>query len=123
MQPNFRNEPRLYPYEWAIVLLFCGSVSLLAAYSYVMAEYETPVELGEAGWVKSSLLTLSIAGAVSQPGDYQIERGSTVREALEMASPLAEADLSRINLDKKIIRKQRIYVPLKKIKRKMREKR
>lgn len=105
---------KLYPYEWAVVLLFVGSLSLLSLYSWLNATTEMTYELGEEVWLKDPILVLTISGAVKTPGEYQLKRGTSIGDAVQKAEPLEEADLSRLRLEAPIRAKQKINVPFKK---------
>ena len=60
--------------------------------------------------LKKSYVTVEVAGAVNKPGRYQIEKGRTMRELLQMAEVRESADLRRINSDKKIVRRAKITI-------------
>ncbi len=65
-------------------------------------EPESPVQI----WVH-------VAGAVEKPGVYKVEEGQRVHHALEMAVPLANADLDALNLAAVLRDSDKIYVPKK----------
>jgi competence protein ComEA len=60
-------------------------------------------------------LYIHIAGAVKNPGIYEVEPDLRVIDALKLAGPiLAEADLDKINLVAKVKDGKRLYVPFNK---------
>jgi competence protein ComEA len=57
-------------------------------------------------------ITISIDGAVAQPGDYTLPPGGLADDALRAAGgPLADADLERINLARELHAGERVHVP------------
>lgn len=108
------SSSKLYPYEWFIVLLFVGTITLISLYSWVNSERESKKEYGDSVWLESSLITIKIDGAVRFPGDYQVRRGSKLEEVLSQASPLEEADLSQLKKKKITRSRQKFHVPTKK---------
>lgn len=57
-------------------------------------------------------LSVDIAGAVEQPGIYTFDHICLVKDALEEARVLAEADLSAVGLERVIEDGMMIYLPL-----------
>ena len=67
-------------------------------------------------------ITVHIAGAVKQPGVYQVEKGKRTLEILKSAGgTVASADLDKINLASKPKDGARLYIPYKKNKKKKRK--
>lgn len=56
-------------------------------------------------------LQVHVAGEVSAPGVYQVALGSRVQDAVELARPLASADLHALNLAAPLQDGQRVLVP------------
>jgi competence protein ComEA len=56
-------------------------------------------------------LQVHVAGEVSAPGVYQVALGSRVKDAVELARPLASADLHALNLAAPLQDGQRVLVP------------
>ena len=59
-----------------------------------------------------SPIRVHVAGAVHQPGVYQLPAGSIVQDAIDVAGgPASDADLDRINLAIELRDQQQVYVP------------
>ncbi|ATW25366.1 helix-hairpin-helix domain-containing protein [Candidatus Formimonas warabiya] len=52
-----------------------------------------------------------VSGAVQNPGVFNLKEGSRVIDAVNLALPLPEADLNRINLAKKLKDQEQVIVP------------
>ena len=89
-----------------IVAIFL-SLSCLNIFSF---ENNEPIPVGELPLKKEPLIQVTITGAVREPGIYQVERGTTVREAIQMAGPFETAIFGRMRMDSKILRKRKIVV-------------
>jgi len=59
------------------------------------------------------LLSVHVVGAVEKPGVYTLEKGKRINDAVELAVPLAKADLAQINLAAALQDGKQIYVPQK----------
>ena len=59
------------------------------------------------------LLTVHVVGAVEKPGVYTLEKGQRINDAVQLAVPVAKADLTQINLAEPLQDGKQIYVPLK----------
>lgn len=61
---------------------------------------------------ENELIKIHIAGAVILPGVIELNEGSRITDAIEMAGGLAEeANIRKINLAKKIEDGEKIYIP------------
>ena len=56
-------------------------------------------------------LSITIEGAVGNPGTIKVKKGSLLQEALQLAEILPDADLSKLKLDKRVRKGQKIWVP------------
>lgn len=56
-------------------------------------------------------LAVHVAGAVNRPGVYFLEEGSRVNDAVTEAQPLPDADVDSLNLARRLVDGERIYVP------------
>lgn len=74
--------------------------------SELSEEKENPPELEE-----PNLLKVHVIGAVEKPGVYTLEEGKRVDDAVKLAQPTPEADLSLINLAALLQDGRQIYVP------------
>jgi hypothetical protein len=106
---------RLYPFEWVLIAFF--SASLIALSLYTSAQAEAPLDALEGEMVTPYQIIVTISGAVKNEGEFLVPYGTTLREALRLAEPLADADLSKIKGDKPLLRKQKIKLPFKKVKK------
>lgn len=108
--PSTQVKPKLPFYErLAACLIICFIVFLVVLNIYLdegkIPDTKTPIRQ-----VNNLLVQVTIEGAVKHPGVYQVSKGSTVLEALQLAEPLEEANFKRIKLDSKIMRRRTIKV-------------
>lgn len=61
-------------------------------------------------YLVSPTIAVIIKGAVRNPGVYQVAKGSTLLDAIEMAEPLQNANLKTFKAGSKINRKRTITV-------------
>lgn len=61
----------------------------------------------------SEEIVVYVSGAVQKPGVYRLKPEARIVDALEVAQPLAEADLEKINLAQALIDGQQIPIPYK----------
>lgn len=62
--------------------------------------------------IKTAYIFVYMCGAVRQPGVYRVTTGSRVNTAISLAGGLAEgADAARINLARRVVDGERVYVP------------
>lgn len=77
------------------------------------SESSIEAELQAAAEEDPVLLVVDVAGAVNNPGVYELKDGSRVAAAIDAAGGLApEADVSGINRASKLVDGQKIYIPL-----------
>lgn len=72
--------------------------------------YENPpnTEIEE----EETIIMVHISGQVNQPGLIELKSGSRVKDAVDLAGGLKkDADIDRINLAKKLLDEEKIYVP------------
>ncbi|WP_029609060.1 MAG0490 family ComEA-like DNA-binding protein [Mycoplasma simbae] len=60
---------------------------------------------------------VKISGAVLHPGEYEVPINSTLKQALIMAKPRADSDLTSIDQNQKIASNITIKIPFKKVNR------
>lgn len=112
---HFMNEtkklPQKLPFHERLVAL---TLTLLILFSLGLNIYlddtELPITEIEQKMPQPLLVEITIKGAVKYPGTYQVPKGSTVQQALDMAEPFETANLKRIKLDSKITRRRSINV-------------
>jgi competence protein ComEA len=120
-QPSFFGVNRQQILVWSAV----GLVILLVGGNYLRSHIVPEKEASAAVTVAESaispetveretvLIKVHVAGAVAEPGLYQMEQDSRVDDAIERAGGAVEgADLNRVNLAAKLVDGQQIVVPL-----------
>ena len=77
----------------------------------LLVEIETDEE-GEEDTEENQIIMVHISGEVYNPGLVELELGSRVIDAVELAGGLKkDADMDRINLAKKLVDEEKIYIP------------
>ncbi len=112
------KEKVLLPHEWlAVITILAVFVSLT-----IMTQFMHPSERIEVSshphYVVDPEITVYVEGAVAQKGFFTVKRGTLIREVLEQAKPLPEADMRRVKLRSKARDSQVIKVPFEKKKKK-----
>lgn len=102
-------KEKLLPHEWTAVLCFMAILLYLIVKTQFHS-YDKP-HVGEVHWLVPEYFVITISGEVEKPGRYHIHRGGTVKDAIELALPTQNANLSKMDLDKKIRKGQKIRVP------------
>lgn len=102
----------------AVLLLFAAALLFAGGYKYanwVAARTAAQVAVIDAekqeGRQPAKLLAVHVTGAVREPGVYSLAEGSRVNDAVEKAVPLQDADTNSLNLARRIVDGERIYVP------------
>ncbi len=108
------------------ILIICGSITLYEYKQGKLKDAWTSTHHLEQYKQKkntpSPQITIHIAGAVQNPGVYNVSAGLRVMECLEKAGGLLKnAELDKVNLASKLKDGKRIYIPTKKEKRKKRK--
>jgi hypothetical protein len=116
---NETTENHLYLHEWLAVL----SLLLILLLLTVLAMRQPPipdldVASENAHYMCSPKIEIAIEGAVEYPGTYVIKRNATLQEALDLAKPFPEANLSKFKKQSKLRDGRVIKVPYKKGKKK-----
>lgn len=104
-----------------IAILFAGSKLIP---NYILKEKEEPLELlnvdariqeevnDTEDSIEDTVIMVHISGQVYYPGLIELKSGSRVNDAIDLAGGLKkEADIDRINLAKKLVDEEKIYVP------------
>ena len=63
--------------------------------------------------IANQTIVVHVAGAVEKPGVYEMQEGERIYQAIEKASPKAEADINLLNLASRLSDGQKIIVPKK----------
>jgi len=83
---------------------------LMISLNFWFSEKEIIVDRKNPHEVQNPLIEIVVEGKVRNPGTYQVKKGTTVGEVIEMAEPREEAKISRIKLDSKITRRRKIKI-------------
>jgi protein involved in polysaccharide export with SLBB domain len=105
------NSKGLPVHEWLIICLLIAFIAVLTLTTYLNRK-NLPLPTESPHYLISPEVQIKIEGAVEKPGFYTVLKGTTVRQVLEQAVLLPEADQSRLSLEKKVRDGQRLRVPL-----------
>lgn len=98
-------------HEWYIVLIFCLILLALAGFALVRPKLIPPFAPPPPISDEVTVLQVKIEGQVVKPGLYRLPLHATLRELLIQAEPLASADLSQLNLRRRLRNNQTVHVP------------
>jgi protein involved in polysaccharide export with SLBB domain len=62
--------------------------------------------------IRDNMIDVSISGAVESPGMYRIKRGSMVKDLVALATPLKEANITKVNLTTRLTQGRHVKIPL-----------
>lgn len=108
-----QNQEHLNRYEWIVVLSLILLMAVLTWITHQQWFLDTPEALSQPLYTHEGKIYVFIEGAVEFPGSYQLDKGSTIENALALAKPTENADLKEMLLSKKMRDGQRIIVPKK----------
>lgn len=98
-------------HEWLIICLLIATLMMLAFVTMVWKKEELPqTTISHA--LNAQMIQVSIKGAVSQPGSYELKKGALVQDLLDLAFILPEANLARIKPEAKLRNGQVVNVPV-----------
>lgn len=103
-------KPTLPFYERIFAIGVVGFFTLLIGLNLWLSESEPVIEVGSPFFVKKMLIEVNVEGKVRKPGIYQVKKGTTVGQVLEMAGLADDAKMGRTNLDSKITRRRKIII-------------
>lgn len=104
------NSSTLLVHEWIAVVFILFLLLILTLMTFKTTNSEV-LEFDPPHYVVEPNIKIALEGAVENPGILEIKRGSTVRDALKLAKPLPEANVSKLKLDAKLRNGQTIKVP------------
>lgn len=104
------TEPALPFYERIFAIGVVGFFTLLIGLNLWLSETEPVIDSDHPHFLKKHLIEINVEGNVRNPGVYQVKKGTSVREVLEMAQPTENAKLERIKQDSKVTRRRKIIV-------------
>lgn len=108
---NPQQAPGLPLHEWAAVVFIIAVLSILSFlalcsdYAHLPENSEQPHHLINSEW------DVFVEGAVEKAGAHHVKRGSLISDVLALAVPAKNADLRKINLNKKVKQGQIIKIP------------
>lgn len=106
--------------EWVAVFLMIALLAGMTIKSIKNQESIWPHHFGQKVATPYKIITVNIRGAVKNPGRYHLAEGAKLQELIEAAVPEENADLSRLEQAQALKKGQRVYVPAKKLKGKVR---
>lgn len=106
------KSARLPLYEWCIIVLFCAILLALAALAFGR-QHTTPT-LPTTQTRAPTGLQVRVEGQVANPGLYELTVNGTLKELMELAQPLPNADLSQLNWRRRLRDGQTIRIPARK---------
>src|SRR5262245_42016208 len=112
---NDEPPPQLPLHEWLAVALLRGLLFLLALIALLTNHSPSKQHDRHASpqYPINPEIEVVIEGAVEHPGKRLVKRGTFVADALKLASPLPEADLTGFKSTSKVRKNQVIKVPSK----------
>ena len=105
-----KEQPALPFYERIFALGVAGLFVFVVVLNLWLDEGELTKELGKPVYLKDPHIEVTIEGKVENPGVYRVKKGESVKKVVEMAKPMADANLKRVKLDGKITRRRKITI-------------
>lgn len=106
--------------EWVAVFLMVALLAGMTIKSIKNEESIWPQHFGQKVAEPYKIITVNIRGAVKNPGRYHLPEGAKIKDLIEAAEIDENADLTRLEGDKLLKKGQRVYVPQRKLKGKVR---
>lgn len=98
-------------FEWCIIILFCGILFLLGCVALFKKPSHPPLAMSSQELIQhKKQLQVTINGEVSNPGSYELDINTTLKDLLALAHPLPSADLSTVNNRRKLYDGQAVHV-------------
>lgn len=107
-------ELRLPIHEWFAILLLIGLLFGLTLITLYSKNAILNDDFGPAHHIVSQEIVVYVEGSVEKPGPYYVKRGTLVKEVIDLAKPLPEANLGKLKLDKKVRKNQVIKIKVNK---------
>lgn len=101
---------RLPFHEWLIICLFVIILLILAFITLVRKTDRLP-QVSSTHELSLQTIEVSIKGAVNKPGSYEFKKGALLKDLLELAEALPEADLNRVKTEAKLRNGQQVIIP------------
>lgn len=96
--------------EWLAVLMFVGLVFSLIVISR-LSRVEAASQLAVCSGVAERKVSITLTGAVVEPGRYQVLPGTTLRDLLRQAPLSKRADRKKIPFKKVFYASQELHIP------------
>lgn len=100
--------------EWIAVFILAGGFLFLSKNGLQAPQGRWPMAEGEAIEKPAALIVVSVKGAVTHPGLYHFKEGTKMSEVLEVVGVEEEADLSKLDLNQKVKKGQKLTIRKKK---------
>ncbi|MBA3721711.1 MAG: SLBB domain-containing protein [Parachlamydiaceae bacterium] len=101
--------PQKLPFhEWLIVSLIILTMLSLTVITYVSDHNQLPPVKQAHSIVQD--LKISIEGAVLNPGNYTLKKGSSIGDLLQLAEPTSDADLRKVKKISKLKNGQKLVI-------------
>jgi protein involved in polysaccharide export with SLBB domain len=102
MSEASNNEPKLPVHEWLAVVVVIILMVMISSVVIFSDHDSSSIETGPPHHVMNPEIDVTVEGAVSNPGTFKLKRDAKLQDALDMAKPIATADLSKIKPNKKL---------------------
>ncbi len=103
------TESKLATHERLAALLIGSCFLLLTLHTFFLSHSPTPGNI-----TPHTNIEVTINGAVSAAGDYELPTGTILSDLLEQAQPTRDADLSRLRTQRKLKNGEEITIPTQK---------
>ena len=112
-----QQKPMLMVHEWLAIAIIVGLLGMLAAIAMIRNSSSQFKEIATTDTPSNQWIKVAIDGAVESPGNYTVEKGTSLKEVLAQAKVLEDADFSRLKMKitSKVRQGQMIHVPKKQI--------
>jgi hypothetical protein len=111
------NPSRLHVHEWVAISAIMSLLMALTLLNFLRSDRAPPLTKAPPHFIVDQKIEVFVEGAVEKPGRLIVVKGKRVKEILDEVHLLPEADVSKLNLDAKARRGQRIRVPYQKLKK------
>lgn len=88
-------------HEWLIICLLIATLLMLSFIIFFWRKDVSP-PIAATYELNSEIISVTISGAVKKPGPYDLKKGTLLKELLERAQPLPEANLERLKMNSKL---------------------
>jgi hypothetical protein len=105
------SEKELYPHEWLAIIFIIAILSIITLATH-SSESAPSANLATAShYVVNQYIEVSIEGAVESPGKHTLKKGASIKELLNLAKLLPNADLKHIKEEKILRQGQKVKIP------------